>query len=146
MDVLRIEAGLVFSGLEFDDQVDPFEAGIGFVVALRAKADVDFVGKAALQRRQAAPNNRLVGLVLEGSEGATHGDAIFAGRSRVGVVTSGTRSPLLRRTIALARVAAEHAGPGTALEVGKLDGHQKRLAARVVPIPFYDPTRSRVRS
>jgi len=145
MDILRIEAGLIFSGLEFDDQVDPFEAGIGFVVALRAKADVDFVGKAALQRRQQAPGRKLVGLVLEGSETAGHGDGVYVGRSRVGVVTSGTRSPLLRQTIALARVASEFAAPGTALEIGKLDGHQKRLKARVVPIPFYDPTRSRVR-
>jgi len=146
MDILRIEAGLVFSGLEFDDQVDPFEAGIGFAVALRAKADVEFAGKAALTRRQQAPGRRLVGLVLEGNEIAGHGDGLFQGRSRVGVVTSGTRSPLLRRNIALARVAIEFAEPGTSLEVGKLDGHQKRLPARVVPIPFYDPTRSRVRS
>lgn len=146
MDILRIEAGLVFSGLEFDEQVDPFEAGVGFTVALRAKADVDFVGKAALQRRQQAPGRKLVGLVLDGNETAHHGDGVFAGRSRVGVVTSGTRSPLLRRNIALARVAVEFAAEGTALEVGKLDGHQKRLAAKVSPIPFYDPARSRVRS
>jgi len=146
MDILRIEAGLIFSGLEFDDQVDPFEAGVGFVVAMRAKADVDFVGKAALQRRQQAPGRKLVGLLVEGNETAHHGEAVFVGRSRVGVVTSGTRSPLLRQTIALARLATEFSAEGTELEIGKLDGHQKRLAARVVPIPFYDPTRSRVRS
>jgi len=46
LDVLRIEAGLVFAGNEFDDQVDPFEAGIGFTVA-KGKED-DYVGKAAL--------------------------------------------------------------------------------------------------
>jgi aminomethyltransferase len=38
-----------------------------------------------------------------------------------------------------------HAEPGTALEIGKLDGHKKRLPATVVPFPFYDPTKSRMR-
>ena len=37
LDVLRIESGLIFAGYEFDDQVDPFEAGIGFAVALRVR-------------------------------------------------------------------------------------------------------------
>ena len=57
-----------------------------------------------------------------------------------------TRSPILRRTIALARVAVQYAEAGTALEVGKLDGQQKRLAATVVRIPFYDPEKTRPRS
>ena len=64
----------------------------------------------------------------------------------MGVVTSGTRSPILKKTIALARVAVQHRDPGTALEVGKLDGHQKRIPATVVPFPFYDPDKTRPRS
>ena len=55
------------------------------------------------------------------------------------------RSPILRRNLALARVQVEHSEPGTQVEVGKLDGQQKRLPATVVPFPFYDPTKSRVR-
>ena len=53
LDVVRIEAGLVFAGYEFDDQVDPFEAGIGFTVPLKTKED-DFSGRDALLRRKAA--------------------------------------------------------------------------------------------
>ena len=59
---------------------------------------------------------------------------------------SGTRSPILKKNIALARVAVQYAEPGTALEVGKLDGLQKRIPATVVRFPFYDPDKTRPRS
>ena len=50
LDMLRIEAGLIFFNYEFSDQTDPFEAGIGFTVAL--KSNEDFVGRDALLRRK----------------------------------------------------------------------------------------------
>ncbi|EKF23678.1 glycine cleavage T-C-terminal barrel domain protein [Mycolicibacterium hassiacum DSM 44199] len=61
-------------------------------------------------------------------------------------MTSGVRSPTLRASIALCRIAVQHSTPGTVVEVGKLDGHRKRLPATVVPIPFYDPEKTRPRS
>ena len=146
LDVLRIESGLIFAGYEFDDQVDPFEAGIGFAVAL--DSEDDFVGKAALEERKAHPQRKLVGLELAGRETAAHGDCVHVpgARASVGVITSATRSPLLRKNIALCRIAVQHAEPGTEIEVGKLDGAQKRIPATVVPIPFYDPEKKRPRS
>ena len=51
-------------------------------------------------------------------------------------MTSGTRSPILKKNVALARVAVQHRDQGAALEVGKLDGHQKRIPARVVLFPL----------
>jgi len=144
LDMLRVEAGLVFAGNEFCDQTDPFEAGIGFTVPLRTKNE-DFIGRAALERRKAHPQRRLVGLELAGEEPAAHGDCVHVGRAQVGVVTSATRSPVLARNIALCRMAVEYAEPGTEVEVGKVDGHQKRIPAQVVPFPFYDPEKKRVR-
>jgi aminomethyltransferase len=144
LDMLRIESGLIFAGYEFDDQVDPFEAGIGFTVVL--DTEDDFLGKDALVERKAHPQRRLVGLELDGSETAGHGDCVHVGRSQVGVITSGTRSPILRKNIALCRMAVQYAEPGTAVEVGKLDGHQKRIPATVVRVPFYDPEKQRPRS
>jgi glycine cleavage system T protein (aminomethyltransferase) len=144
LDMLRIESGLIFAGYEFDDQVDPFEAGIGFTVALANEED--FIGRDALLERKEHPQRRLVGLELDGNETAGHGDPVYVGRRRVGVITSGTRSPTLRRSIALARNAIQYAELGTEVEVGKLDGLQKRIAARVVRIPFYDPDKTRPRS
>ncbi|MBA3332322.1 MAG: DUF1989 domain-containing protein [Actinobacteria bacterium] len=144
LDILRIESGLVFAGYEFDDSVDPFEAGIGFTVNL--ETEDDFVGREALVARKASPQRALVGLELEGNETAGHGDPVYVGRQRVGVVTSGTRSPVLRKNIALCRVAVQFREIGTKLEIGKLDGHQKRIAAEVVRLPFYDPEKARPRS
>ena len=146
LDMLRIESGLIFAGYEFDDQVDPFEAGIAFTVNL--DGDEDFCGKAALVERKAHPQRTLVGLELEGNETAGHGDCVHepGGRSQVGVITSGTRSPTLRKNVALCRMAVQYAEPGTAVEVGKLDGHQKRIPATVVRFPFYDPEKKRPRS
>lgn len=144
LDMLRIEAGLIFAGYEFDDQVDPFEAGIGFTVAL--DTEDDFVGRDALRSRREHPQRTLVGLELAGNETTGHGETVHVGRSQVGVVTSGTRSPTLRKNIALCRMAVQYAEPGTEVEVGKLDGHQKRIPATVVRIPFYDPEKQRPRS
>jgi aminomethyltransferase len=145
LDILRIESGLIFAGYEFDDQIDPFEAGIGFTVDLKTKED-DFIGKKALLGRREHPQRVLVGLELEGNEPAAHGDCVHVGRGQVGVITSGTRSPILRKNIALCRVAVEHSQIGTELEVGQLDGHQKRIPATVVRFPFYDPEKKRPRS
>ena len=145
LDLVRIEAGLIFAAYEFSDQTDPFEAGIGFTVPLKGKAD-DFIGRAALQRRKDNPAHKLVGLDIGSTEAVGHGDGVYAGRAQVGVVTSGMRSPLLGKTIALARVDVHHSAIGTALEIGKLDGQQKRFSAEVVRFPHYDPDKTRPRS
>jgi aminomethyltransferase len=144
LDILRIEAGLVFSGAEFCDQTDPFEAGIGFTVP-QSKAD-PFIGREALSRRRAHPHRQLVGLEIDSQEVVVHGDPVFSGRAQVGVVTSAAKSPALRAHIALARLDIGHTTPRVAVEIGKLDGRQKRLGAVVTRFPHYDPDKSRVRA
>lgn len=145
LDILRIESGLVFGGYDFDDQTDPYEAGVGFTVPLKTK-DADFVGREALLARKASPQHVLVGLELAGNEPASHGDGVYVGRSQVGVVTSGTRSPILAKNIALCRMSVQHSEVGSEVSVGKLDGQQKRIPATVVRFPFYDPDKVRPRS
>lgn len=143
--MVRIEAGLVFAHHEFDDQTDPFEAGIGFTVPLKSKQD-DFIGREALVRRKENPRHLMVGLDIEANEAVGHGDCIHIGRAQIGVITSATRSPILGKTIALARVDVTHAAVGTKVEIGKLDGQQKRLPAVIVPLSHYDPQKTRPRS
>jgi len=145
LDMVRIEAGLVFAGSEFCDQTDPFEAGIGFTVPLNSKNE-DFIGRDALIERHAHPHKKLVGLEVEGEEAVKHGDCVHVGRAQIGTITSATRSPILKKTIALARVDVSHGDIGTEVEIGKLDGHQKRLKARIVRFPHYDPDKTRVRA
>lgn len=143
LDMVRIEAGLVFGGHDFDSTTDPFEAGIAFTVP--AKKEEDYIGRAALERRRANPMRKLVGLDVAGNEKPSHGDPVFVGRAQVGIVTSAMRSPLLKKTLAFARVDTAHAALETQLEIGRLDGKQKRFKATVVPFPFYDPEKKRVR-
>lgn len=139
LDPLRIEAGLIFKGYEYDAGVqDPFEAGIGFTVPA-SKAD-DFVGKEALARRRSAPTETLVGLGIDLPEPPEETEVTLGeGGEVVGVVTSPCRSEVLDRTVAFARVGVAHTAPGTRLAVGGAD-------ATVVAFPFYDPDKTRPRS
>ena len=145
LDMVRIEAGLIFADYDFSDQTDPFEAGIGFTVPLKSKTD-DFIGRDALIRRKETPSRKLVGLEIDAGVCVEHGDAIYIGRAQVGEITSSMRSPLLKKNIALARLDITHTELGTELEIGKLDGHQKRLSAKIVPFAHYDPKKERPRS
>ena len=145
LDLLRIEAGLILFGNEFDGQTDPFEAGVGFTVPLKTKTD-DFIGKKELLKRKENPQKKLVGLELAGKEKANHGDCVHIGRSQVGVITSGCISPSLNKNIALCRIDVDHSELGKEVEVGKIDGHQKRIPAKIVPFPHYDPQKLRVKS
>jgi aminomethyltransferase len=145
LDMVRIEAGLIFANYEFSSETDPFEAGIGFAVPLKSKLD-DFIGKQALIQRKEHPRHKLVGLDLDSNESVGHGDHVYIGRAIIGVVTSSTRSPILGKNIALARVDALHSEVGTEIEIGKLDGKQKRLPGHVVKFAHYDPEKTRPRS
>ncbi|MGI0525843.1 DUF1989 domain-containing protein [Rhizobium giardinii] len=145
LDMVRIEAGLVFAHYDFSDQTDPFEAGIGFTVPLKSKSE-DFIGREALIKRKENPRYKLVGLDIDANEAVGHGDTVHIGRAQVGVVTSSTRSPLLKKTIALARMDVLHSALGAEVEIGKLDGQQKRLPAKIVPFAHYDPEKLKPRS
>jgi aminomethyltransferase len=145
LDMVRIEAGLIFANYDFSDQTDPFEAGIGFTVPLKSKTD-DFIGRDALIRRKEHPSRKLVGLDINSAVNVGHGDCVHVGRAQIGEVTSSMRSPILKKNIALARVDVAHCEVGTEIEVGKLDGHQKRLPGKIVPFAHYDPKKTRPRS
>ena len=145
LDLLRIEAGLILFGNEFDGQVDPFEAGVGFTVPLKTKNE-DFIGKDILIKRKENPQKKMVGLELAGKEKANHGDCVHIGRSQVGIITSGCIYPTLNKNIALCRIDVGHSELDTEVEVGKIDGHQKRIPAKIVPFPHYDPKKLKVRS
>jgi aminomethyltransferase len=132
-DTLRLEAGMPLYGNELDRTTNPFEAGLGRVVAL-GKAG-DFVGRGALEKvAHDGPARRLVGLRLTGRGIGRHGYPVLDADGRVGSVTSGTMSPTLGEAIAMAYVTPDSAEPGTMLAV-EIRG--AGVAAQVVPLPFY---------
>lgn len=135
LDTLRVEAGLIFAGYEFDEMTDPFEAGIGFTVPLDSKTE-DFIGREALIERKADATRTLVGLKLDGSEPAD--GPVMVNGSEVGELTSPVVSPQFG-SIALARVGIDHAACGTPVTVAGQSGE-------VTTLPFYDPTKSRIKA
>lgn len=142
LDIVRVEAGLIFKGYEYEGTEDPFEAGIGFTAP---KKRADYVGKAALERRRENPTRALVGLEIDAAEPFAHGDEVWAAGALAGIVTSGSRSPLLDKNLALARVGVGHSALGERLEVARAEGGETALAT-VVRFPFYDPDKTRPRS
>ncbi len=134
-DTLRIEAAMPLYGHELSEDWDPLSAGQGWCVDLTK----DFVGADALRTlsEQGLPR-QLIGLELEGRRIARPHAEVFAGGSPVGEVTSGTLSPTLGKSIAMAFVGREHTGEGAKLEVAV---GSKRLPASVVPLPFYKRAR-----
>jgi aminomethyltransferase len=132
-DTLRLEAGMPLYGNELDRSTNPYEAGLGRIVRLEKPGD--FVGRAALERvARDGPARRLVGLAVRGRGIARHGYPIFVGERVTGVVTSGAPSPSLGFPIAMAYVAPGDGAPGTIVEVAI---REARVAAEVVPLPFY---------
>ena len=144
LDRARIEAGLLASGYEFDDLTSPYQAGIGWTVAMKKP---DFIGKTALDKVRQHPPRVAVGLVLAGNEVAAQGQNIYpqGERWRIGQITSATFSPIRNQSIAMAQVVPEYAAPGTPVEIGLLDGIKRRVVATVGPLAAFDPTKSRVR-
>jgi aminomethyltransferase len=135
-DTLRLEAAMPLYGHELNEEIDPFQAGLGWAVKLDKG---DFVGREALlRRRQDAPLRKRVGLELEGKRLAREGAAVLAGDREIGRVTSGTFAPTLGKAIAMAYVEGTFTAPGTACAV---DVRGKPEPARVVALPFYKRAR-----
>ena len=134
-DTLRLEAGMPLYGNELDRATNPFEAGLARIVKLDKPND--FVGRRALEEvARSGPRKKLAGLVVRGRGIARHGYPVYlrADERPSGVVTSGTSSPTLGLPIAMAYLPPEAGEPGTMVEVGIRDA---RVAAEVVPLPFY---------
>ncbi|MEE4350057.1 MAG: glycine cleavage system aminomethyltransferase GcvT [Pacificimonas sp.] len=133
-DSLRLEAGLPLYGHDLSPVSTPVEAGITFAISKRRKMEGGYPGDERIKAQiENGPKVRRVGLLLPGKRPVREGAPVFAGDRKTGVVTSGGFAPSVGAPIAMAYVAAEDAADDTALEV---EVRGKRLAARVVPMPF----------
>ena len=131
-DTLRLEAGMPLYGHELDETIDPLTAGLAFGVKLEAG---EFIGRAAIAAKaDEAGCPRRVGLELNSKRIAREGAKLFRGDDDVGHIASGTFSPTLQKSIAMAYLPPQLAEAGTEIEV---DIRGRREPARVVPLPFY---------
>jgi aminomethyltransferase len=170
LDMVRLEAGLILIEVDYtsarhalvpEQSYSPHEIGLGRLVNLDKAGE--FVGRRALmaERDAGGPVRRLVGLELDwdGMERLYEAQhlpiavapiawraqvPVFAGGRQVGRATSGTWSPTLKKHIALASVDAAHEPAGSILQLEwTVEGRRGRVAATVVPLPFFDPPRKR---
>ena len=131
-DTLRLEAGMPLYGHELTEEINPYQAGLGFAIQLK---DRDFIGRDALEQLRSQPQlARRIGLELAGRRVPREGYAVLANGGRVGEITSGTFSPTLERPIAMAYVRPEVAELEMKLDV-EIRGRNE--PATVVKLPFY---------
>lgn len=129
-DTLRLEASMPLYGHEMDETISPLETGLDFGVKMNKE---DFIGKSGLLQR-GEPQICRVGLEIVDKGVLREHQDIYLNDEKIGHTTSGTFSPLLKTSIAMALIDKKYAELGNILEV---DVRGRRLKAKIVEMPFY---------
>ena len=131
-DTLRLEAAMRLYGNDMDETTTVVEADLNWIVGWKKAS---FIGADVLRRQKAegAPR-KLIGFEMLDRAIGRHGYDVYLDGAKAGVVTSGTQTPFLKKSIGMAYLPAAHATPGTEFEI---DVRGRRARARVVALPFY---------
>jgi len=131
-DTLRLEASMRLYGNDIDETTTPLEAGLGWMVGW---SNETFIGRERLlELKEKGVARRLVGFEMIDRGIARHGYPVTHAGKPVGVVTSGTHTPFLKKAIGMAYVPVERSAVGAEIEI---DVRGKPSKARVVKMPFY---------
>jgi len=134
-DTLRLEAAMRLYGNDIDESTTVLEADLGWTVGWKKSG---FIGEDRLrEQKEKGTSRKLVGFEMVDRGIARHGYPVVAGDKRIGIVTSGTQTPFLKKAIGMAYVPTELAAPGTEFSI---DVRGRPSAARVVSLPFYKRT------
>ncbi len=129
-DTLRLEHAFRLYGNDMDETNNTIEAGLGWIT----KADKgDFNGKDAVIKAKETQDKKLVGFIVEDRSVARHGQEVFSGDKKIGVVTSGSMSPMLNKNIGLAYIDKGFNKTGTPVEIAVRD---KKIKATITKTPF----------
>jgi aminomethyltransferase len=132
-DSLRLEAGMCLYGQDIDEKTTPVEAGLEYVITQDSR---DFIGKPRLLTQlQSGTNRKRVAFSLQEAGIPRHGFSLTFSDKPVGVVTSGTFSPVLKKGIGMGYLPTPLASPGQTISV---DIRNSQKLAKVVSTPFYD--------
>ncbi len=127
-DTLRLEAGMNLYGQDMDERVTPLASGLAWTVAM--KDERMFIGRRALEDQQAhGVERKFVGLVLQDKGVLRHGQKVVTDAGE-GILTSGSFSPTLQRSIGLARI------PVDVNELCTVEIRGRLLEAKIVKPPF----------
>ena len=131
-DTLRLEAGMRLHGSDIDETTTVLEADLGWIVGWAKRS---FVGSEALRHQKAnGVSRKLVGFEVLDRAIARHGYAVYVDGTQVGLVSSGTKTPFLKKAIGMTYLPADRSEPGTEFHIGVRGRHAR---AQVVPLPFY---------
>lgn len=131
-NTLRLESAMSLYGHELSDEISPLEANLGWICKLQKS---NFTGKAILtNQKEAGLKRKLVGFEMTVPGIARDGQDVYINDQKVGIVTSGSPAPFLKKNIGLAFVPTEFANISQEI---KIDVRGKHLAAQIVPTPFY---------
>ena len=131
-NTLRLEAAMSLYGHELGDDISTLEANLGWITKLQKG---DFIGRDDIAKlKENGLSRKLAGFEMKEPGIARDGFDVYVGDEKVGVVTSGSPAPFLKKNIGLAFLPPEFANVGQEI---KIDVRGKRLAAEVVPTPFY---------
>jgi len=144
-NVLRLEKCHIILGQESEQRTNLLDLGLGFLWD-RNKPDAKTVGAVALRQAENDPGRfRLVGIKMEDPQRPPRDGSIIVDHRIRGYVCTARKSFTLNESVGMALVDAELAAPGTRLEIFEDECNGKRLYARVVPMPFYDPEGKRMK-
>ena len=135
-DTLRLEAAMRLYGNDIDESTTVLEADLGWVIGWNKES---FIGHERLrEQKDNGLTRKLVGFEMIDRGIARHGHQVVRGEKPIGVVTSGTQTPFLKKAIGMAYVPIDLAKPGSELSI---DIRGRVSTARVVPMPFYKRSR-----
>jgi aminomethyltransferase len=136
-DTLRLEASMRLYGNDIDESTTVLEADLGWTIGWKKET---FIGHERLRRQKdEGLSRKLVGFEVLDRGIARHGYPVVSGDRRIGVVTSGTQTPYLKKAIGMAYVPIELTAPGSELDI---DIRGRLSKARVVAMPFYKQPRA----
>ncbi len=140
-DTLRFEAGMMLYGNDIDDTTSPLEANLSWIVKMEAG---EFIGFDALKRQLDEGLTRmLVGFEMVGAGIPRHGYEIHREGAKVGIVTSGTRAPFVKKSIGLGYVPIDLIEPDAEFDIMI---RNRPVKAKVIPTPFYKRPRKKKRA
>lgn len=135
-DSLRLEAGLPLYGSDMDERTNPFQADLGWVIS---KEKENYVGRERLASiSKHGPDKVRRGIIIDERIPRSGFRVVDASNSEIGVVTSGTFSPVLKKGIAMAYVDVQSSQPGQAVRIIVRDAPS---SGKIVRFPFYDDSR-----
>ena len=138
LDMLRVEAALLFYPYDMNEKHSPWELDLGFAVAKNKEAD--FRGKAACFARKGNEKIKNFGVVADSDQAVELEAGVFADGERIGEVTAPMYSTVLKQSLAMVQINPPYAKPGVKVEI---KGETLSCTATTHSLPFYDPEKKK---